>query len=432
MRRFIPLLFIGLALACTNIDDAEPSGKENFIKFYHGPGSFSAVDLIQNGDGYTLLGNLTINQDSSIAFLLVTNLNGDVVTDPVYFPSIKATGIVKNQAGDGYILIGDSLIITPEAERVADIEVYSTKILEVSNSGTVLNQLTLKDTTGGLLRSRAFIDFKSDAVNRIGSEYILLGTYREDLTKPEKSFIFRFTEALDTVEINALQVQDALIDYNYINSKSVFATTDHYIWAASFLKSTGGFNEAFVGIPFVKAGSNFDNYSLLGENTSQQLIVRQITPSLVPGAGYGIVGTRAENDGSKSNIFFMKVDANGNLVSNSDKYYDIDLSSASLEPVEPATSSSNELGETIAATPSGYVLAGATQSGSESTNLFVAKIDLAGFPVWIKKFGGDGSESVNSVKVNEDGSILVLGTNTNGGLSSLFLIKLSADGTLTE
>jgi len=435
MKPIYAILFVAtLVWACNNIEDAGPAGKETFVKFYHGPYSYTGVEIESIPDGFAILGNLTVADDSVVATLIRTDKSGNPIEEPSYYPgcTAKALHALIDDLGQltGYVILGDSIKIDPNANKVGNIEVYKTRILRVNASGAIQAEKIYGDNLQDT--SRVLVDFKGNTLTtNADGEIIVLGNYREDLSRPEKSFVVGLDLNLTQNWYKSYDLIDAgQTDYNYVNSRSIHAKGVNLIWATSILKNSGEFADSYLAIPVVEQQSTFRNFSQMGETSSQLFLARDIKPSTI--TGYGVVGTRGSTDGSNANVFFARVDAAGNFVDESTRYFDGVLS-PQREEVTFDQSESQDAGEAIAATPDGgFILAGTTKIGSNSTDIFLIKVDYDGNVIWTKILGGSGEETVSSVICDSDGNLIISGTNNLEGLSSIFLMKTDSEGELKK
>lgn len=426
------ILFLILLLgACHNMEDASPAGKDTFVKFYHAPYSFTSVEVESIPGGYAILGNMIIANNNVRGALIQTDKNGNQLGDIAYFEGCTAKSlqpIIHAGSLSGYVILGDSIKIDPNASKVGNIEVYKTRILLVNTNGNILAEKKYSDNAHDT--ARVLIDFKGNSLTtNANNEIIVLGNYREDLARPEKTFVAALDENLVEQWYKTYDLIDAgQIDYNYVNARSIHAKAGNLIWASSILKTTGEFSDSYLAIPYVQEASTFKNFSQLGETSSQLFLVRDIKPSA--SVGYGVVGTRGNTNGTNTNIFFARVDGAGNFINGSEHYYDGVLS-AQNESVAFNQSESMDTGEAIADTPDGgFVLAGSTKIGSNSTDIFLIKVRSNGTVSWTKILGGSGDEMVSSILCDEDGNLIISGTNNLEGLSSIFLIKTDSKGEL--
>ena len=424
-----------LVWGCNNIEDASPSDSNSFIKFLHGPYNYSGVEVETLPAGYALLGNMEISDDSTVAFIIHTDKKGNQVGSTIHFPGVKAKAFEVTYGGDqvtGYMILGDSIKINPDASKVGDIEIYSASILKVDNNGTILKKVSYSDKSQDSTRVK--VDFKSNSIRVTDQgDVLVLGTYREDLSRPEKSFIVCLDDNFVIKWYKDYDLLDAgQTDYNYVNSKSLHYKNSFIIWASAILKPTQSFNDSYLAVPYVKEASVFNNFSQLGTGTSQLFLARDIQPARSSSLGYGVVGTRGQTDGSQANMFFVRVDAQGNFVPNSVRYFDGILSSGNVNLKEPESESQDQ-GETLTSTKDGgYVLAGATQIGNEARDIYLVKVSATGDIIWNRILGGIGDEMVSSVREEEDGSLVLCGTNNLSGLSSIFIIKTDSNGELKK
>jgi len=80
----------------------------------------------------------------------------------------------------------------------------------------------------------------------------------------------------------------------------------------------------------------------------------------------------------------------------------------------------------------GYILTGETLSfGAGGTDLYLVKTDADGYMVWNKTFGGTGYDLGHSVLECSDGGYVVAGTTQMGtGSRNVYLIKVDVNGSL--
>jgi hypothetical protein len=266
---------------------------------------------------------------------------------------------------------------------------------------------------------------------------IILGTYKVGVvnqqTAPEKQLLF----ALD----NDLELDSAwfktydLLGNTYLNSKSIHYSNGKIIWASAIADIQGDFTFSYVTIPLVEEQSVFENFSHLGQTTLQLFIPSDIQPASSPAFGYGVVGTYSEQtDGLKGNMFFLRVDVNGNIIPGSDRYFDgIESFGVDITDVDKNTSAIVDNGEAITSTSDGgFVQAGTMttnpEKGKGGKDLFLVKVNAIGDVVWMKTMGGTGDEVPVSINETGTGDLLVCGTNTIDDYASVFLMKMDKNG----
>jgi hypothetical protein len=265
-----------------------------------------------------------------------------------------------------------------------------------------------------------------------GKAYVL-GTLKEGVqnqqSAPAKPFI---------IALNDDFTEDWVKQYNVIDRTTQNSRSLHYIkdqgrliWASSIISIQGDLNKSWVSIPIVDENSVYPNYSVIGQTTEQLFLAKDIQPSRWPSFGYGVIGTRSgTTDLEKGNIFFLRVDMNGNIQNESDRYFDALVEG---NATDANTSSIIDEGEAIAATrDGGFVLAGTmttnTSKGNGGKDIFLIKVNAFGELIWSRTIGGAGDEQPCGVLETEEGDLIIAGTNALSGYSSVFMIKTDANG----
>jgi len=128
---------------------------------------------------------------------------------------------------------------------------------------------------------------------------------------------------------------------------------------------------------------------------------------------YFIVGYSASFGGGDLDVYLVKMDPSGNKIW--EKTY---------------IGFGNEEGrEIVPAGDGNFVIVGSTNSNLSSQDVFLMKIDPTGAVMWIKYYGGSGSETGDSVKRCPDGGFIVGGeTYSYGQGGDAFLIRTNSTG----
>jgi hypothetical protein len=358
-----------------------------------------------------------------------TDQNGnEIANGRTYLPGFQPRAM--KSGSQGYYITGDRIQFNPSADNLFDLTITSAMLYRLSSSGDTTS-IRAYDTA-----SVAKTDYHGSSVT-LGNnnEIILLGTFKEAKAAAfERPFIFAMDPiTLDTVWSKRYDV----LERDYVNTKSVHISKDgDIIWASALLREAGDLSRTFLSIPFVKEGSVFVNNDLFGETTDQELRANDIQPAESPEFGYGVVGTYALPTGKQSNVFFIRVDKQGNFINGSERFFDGELSIGNV-PVQQGQSASEDTGDAITSTrDGGYILAGSLTStvnrGNGGKDIFLIKVDASGNMIWNKIIGGDGDETVNSIRETDDGSLLICGSNNVSGLSSIFIMKTDAQGELKD
>lgn len=444
--RYILLFAVLTALltSCNNLEDANLADRNTFVKSLEGPYDLVAASLEQTTDGFVILANeRVIKTDTSFdqTVLIEITQDGLLVDDFHAFPG--GTGksfkpIFEDGTVRGYIVVGDSIYIDPQAEQAANVSIASMRILVINSDFTRSKTLSVSDKQPISPAHPVKVDFFGGAVNiSENNEIILLGTYRDGLINqsaaPEKQLLFSLSASRDSAWFK----QYDLISNTFANAKSVHYSNDNIVWATAVADVQGDFISSYVAIPFIKEGSEFDNAHTYGQNSVQLFLPKDIQKEKNEGLGFGVVGTYSETtDGSKSNMFFVRVDIHGFIIPKSERYFDaIESFKKDSTDIAKNISSINDEGESLTATQGGgFVLAGSftttPEKGKGGKDIFLVKIDGAGNMLWAKTFGGSGDETVSTIRETKDGGLIICGTNTLGNYSSIFLIKTDKNGDL--
>ena len=435
-------LFCSVLLwTCQNIEDASPSSRNSFIKLYEGPYDITANSLEIIDNGYVIVGNMSVPPegnavDSVITVVIQTDKNGNQVGGFHTFEQVDraATGkSIKHLSTGGYIIVGDRIKRDLNPSNVANGIIASARLLRINENFENPVVFEKADQSGNEIKS----DFYGGSITLTDNRIIVLGTYVEGVGTqigiPEKPFLISLTYNL---VVDWQQTYD-LIDRNYKNSRSVHLYNNRIIWASAIARTLGDVTFSYVSIPVVEPNSTFVNYSTLGENDDQLFIPRDIQPAKSPAFGYGVVGSYSEpnaTDGSKSNMFFLRVNASGDIINGSARFYDAVLSENNVS-IDSTLSEIKDEGEAITSTSDGgFVIAGSMETipskGNGAKDIFLVKIDAFGNTVWNRTIGGAGNEVVSSIKETADQGLLICGTNTLGNASTVFLIKTDKKGQL--
>lgn len=445
MRITTILIFIAsiAVVTCNNITDADPSPRKTFVKFYEGPFPIIATSVAEIPTGYVILGNALVTEIDTTFFesvLIETDKDGNQVGN--FHPLEGGTGkslqpIIDNGTVSGYIVVGDNIFTDPQAQQAANVIVSSLRVVAVGSDFEPIRNRYISDNRN-LGPNQVKADFFGGPINLTDNGVIILGTYKEGVVNqqaaPEKQLLFALDNDLD-LDSAWFKTYD-LLGNTYLNSKSIHYSNGKIIWASAIADIQGDFTFSYVTIPFVEEQSVFENFSQIGQTSLQLFIPSDIQPASSPAFGYGVVGTYSEQtDGLKGNMFFLRVDVNGNIIPGSDRYFDGIESFGVDMDVDKNTSSIVDNGEAITSTSDGgFVLAGTLttnpEKGKGGKDLFLVKVNAFGDVVWVKTMGGTGDEVPISISETGSGDLLVCGTNTIGDYASVFLMKMDKNGEL--
>lgn len=443
MRKVLLLLFIvSIVSGCSNLEDADPSERKTFIKFFNGAYTLSATSVESIPSGYLILGNMRINNTEVVTVIIETDKNGVQIgeahtisggTGKSIKPFYNVGGTVQ-----GYVVVGDSIHIDPLAQDGANNEIASLRVVKITPDFDPDNMKKYYKTDQEPLTPTYKIkkDFFGQAVATTeNGKIFVLGVTKDpvdaQLTAPQKSILMQLDEDIEPV----WSLEFDIYDRTYQNSKSLIYNNGKIIWSTAWAIDQGGFNSSYVGIPVMQEGSTFTNFSTIGQNTTQLFVPGDIASASNPVFGYALTGRYSgQTNGSKSNLFFLRATSSGDIIPGSVRYFDGRSGITDLTDANKNDSEVQDGGETITSTKDGgFIIAGYTElSSGQGKDIWLIKMDAVGNAEWQKTLGGSGDQVPCTIRELPSGEILVCGTNTVGGFSSIFLIKTNNKGEITE
>jgi len=445
MRKSLLYVFAAASFVftCKNIDTADPSPRSTFIKFFEGPKSMQAVAVEKIPAGYVMLANtISSSTDASTVqtVLIETDENGNRIGDYHLFNDITAKSfkpVISNGAVSGYIIVGDRIEVDPTQQQAANVLIYSMSVLILNSSfEEAKDRIYISDKNTNIGLNQVKDDYYGGSVNLTGKGgAIVLGTFKagseNQQSAPAQQLLFGLDAGLDSSWVKYYP----LLSNTYDNAKSIHYSNGNIIWASAVADVQGDFTSSYLTIPFVKEQSVPINFSTFLETTPQLLLPKDIQPASSTAFGYGVVGTYSESsDGSKGNMFFLRVGTDGTIIQGSDRYFD-GLSSLTSASVDKNTSEIIDSGEAIASTSDGgFVLAGTIETSPEKGNggkdILLVKVNAVGDLLWIKTMGGTGDEVPAGITEASNGDLIICGTNNLNDYASVFLMRTDKNGEL--
>ena len=435
MRKFYLFIFsVSLLLACKNIEPEEPSPLNSFIRFYEGPYSMKAQGVEKIPGGFVILAVMTSGTISNPVIqtvIIETDEKGIKQRGSTYNNIIGKSfkPIIKNGLVDRYIIVGDKIFIDPLQEQAANVSISSMEILVISNSLDSLTSKELSDKRAISASHPVKDDYygASVTINKDG-EVILLGTFKKGIVNqqsaPEEQLLFGLTETLDSAWVKFLP----LLGNTFLNSRSIQSDNKNIVWATAVADVQGDFTSSYVAIPFVQENSFPSNYSMIGENSPQLYLPRDIQPFASTDFGYGVTGTYSSNtDGSKGNIFFFKVDVYGNIILGSERFFD---GETQIESTNKNSSDILDGGEALIGTSDGgFALAGSfVNTSTTDKDIVLIKVNAFGDKQWSRTMGALGDQEPVAIRESNNGDLLICGTHTLGNYSTIFLMRTDRNG----
>ena len=439
MRKFILILIASsLVLTCKNLDNADPSPRNTFIKFYEGRFGITATAFEIVPDGFVMVGNIITISDT-ITVIIKTDKKGNSTQTFKEFPGGTGKAIKPIFNGGtltGYVVIGDSVKVNPFADQVANVTISSLRGLLLNVQLELVRKFAISDLSTDT--TAVLEDFTGEAIQTTtDGKILILGTSKRgvanQVTAPAEPFIRSYESNL-TLD---WQKRYELNGRTSKNSRSIQYNNGKVIWATAITDEAGGFTNSWVGIPIVDENSVFPNYSVIGQNTQQLFVPTDIQTASNPIFGYGVVGTYSKDTGgSKGNIFFLRVDVNGTIISGSDRYFDAsEVIQSGINSTDRDNSFVEDQGQALTPTnDGGFALAGTFKSdadyGAGGLDILLIKVNALGDLVWFKTLGGAGDETPIAIKEDENGDLLICGTNKLGDYATVFLMKTNKNGEL--
>ncbi len=433
MRGRLYLILIVLS-GCTQFEDAPMTDRNTFVHFFSSESNYiGAVAELDTDGGYIVAGEIRHNSGEPDALIIKTNPRGHRVWEKkISNTVIKAI----RPHGNGYVLAGDSIQYNSGSAgtELSELENSYARLLLVNSQGDIVSEY-LTTAQAKIGNTDLTVDYHANAFDISPSgQIVVLGTYRAPGER-ESAFISAFKSDLsDTLWYRQYPFdQDDLFTCRAVHiTKSSDADYD-LVWASRIFTEVGNLTREYLAVSRTPAKLAYRAHKPFGNTDARNHSVADIQKSAV---GYGVIGTYLETNGTNGNIHFLHLDPSFNVLT--EKYIDgeeIMLNHNVFGPQSRTTSRSIDEGLAIVATSDGgFVLGCAMTStpavGNGGTDILLIKLDASGNLVWRKLIGGSGDERVSSLRETPDQGILVCGTNTVNGLSTILLIKTDRHGNL--
>lgn len=435
-RIFFAAASLLLLSACTRFEDAEVTERNTFVHFYSSATDYlGVVAELDTDGGYILSGVIQNDNGVNDALIIKTDARGHKIWE-----KIITNGVINaiKPGQNGYILVGDSIHLNPGSAEVNELVNTYARLLLMDTQGNITGEKTISGTVRRSVNNQPVdlnIDYHGDAFTIDGSgNIVLLGSYRIP-GENQSSYVSAF---------DPTDIRDSLwhrtyssLDNDYINCRALhLSASANLVWASNTFTQKENVTREYLSIAHVVPNSTFKGHSLFGESDVRNHSVGDIQKSSV---GYGVIGTHAETSGLNANIYFLRAMNDGKIVPESVRYIDgeeLMLGDTFLGPESQNTSSSFDEGTALTATSDGFILAGTMTStpsvGNGGKDILLIKLDSFGNLLWKKLIGGSGDETVTSIRETPDKGLLLCGTNTINGLSTMMLMKTDSNGELTK
>jgi hypothetical protein len=420
------LVLTTVVTSCNNFEDADPTDRTSLMRFYSSNQNLEGTLAEPDTDGgYIIAGNVILSESEKEIVVIKTDGQGNKIWEKTFKEGQVNSLNIFDQ---GYLLAGSRIerdAGNPEASEQTNTQ---SRIIIMNRDGEVgpLGEIVFSDSVQ-VGSKKLHVDFEAHDVIQDASGNLIILSSRKAPDAFRKSILIAFNPSSATPTV-PVWVQDDyfLNNRNYRNCNSLQMTsTGNLLWAANVLEEESESSAAGEGVSlgFVPPNSTFINADKLGENDERNHIANDLQPSTT---GYGIIGTYLQSDQTAKNMFFVRVDRAGNFVDNSVLYFDVAALTTSRD-----NSIRDDEGKALTGTfDGGFVLAGTTSTANGDTDVLLIKLDAFGTVVWTRTLGGSGNETVASVRETSDRGLLVCGTNTVKGQSSILLVKTDVNGEL--
>ena len=434
-KTYLVVAFL-LVIGCTKFEDAEMTQRNTFVHFYSSATNYIGLTAELDTDGgFILSGEIKKDNGVSDALIIKTDARGHKIWEKV-IPHGIINAIKPRQ--NGYILLGDSIQMNTGSQNVEVSELVNSfaRLLLMDAKGNILAQHITSGTVRRTVDNTPVdltIDYHGSALAVNEGNIFILGSFRIP-GENESTFVAAF-DSSDIRDSLWYQSYYSLDNHDLFNCKALHLTpASGLVWASSNYTQDQNVSREYLSISLVQPNSTFKDYSVYGESDPRNHAVEDIQRSSV---GYCAIGTYAETNGLNANMYFIRIDANLKVIPESARYIDgeeLMVNNRLLDNTSKTSSGSFDQGLAIVATDDGYVLAGTMTStpnvGNGGTDILLVKVDPFGNLLWKKLIGGSGDETVASIRETPDKGLLLCGTNTINGLSTMMLVKTDGNGNL--
>jgi hypothetical protein len=408
MKRLCPIILISL-LGCLGEENVDPGNPETFVKYYNGGFDDVAHDIKKTADdGFILLATTEVKETEGgesrfkIKLIKVDEFGTpqwtavypryDSPIDSVSFKG-RAIQIIKDGAGTetGFVIVGDSIQKEPGAQSHL--------------------RIMLTDMEGNVTRAKNFkpdfaVNGNAVAINADGN-FVVLGLGATVTAQVnENMFLAELTPNLELLWTKTYGAgASTLINKIFIDAEA------NIFWAGTVVKENSRPDIRFLKVPHnsIVTFHDIEIGDPANSETGQDMCQY--------GQGFAVIGSI--NDGGDDDILFKRLTQDGT-----------ELASQSFGFENQA-----ENGFSICqSNDGGLILLGSVDSnatlGRGGKDYYLIKINAFGDKAWERIFGSKNDDFGNSILSLTDGSLMLFGTTSWGGLKTLTLIKTNMEGNI--
>lgn len=410
--------------SCQNLEDAEPTDRNTFIKFYSSSINLeTAVAKPDTDGGYIIAANLLVGVEDRTILILKTDARGQKIWEATV-PEAEVNDILP--VANGYYIAGTRIKLSRVSTDISELRNTQALLSFMDKNGTMTsdNVFTVSDTLF-VDGKKLHIDYEGNSVKTdANNNVVLLTSLEPPSTDTQQNFKRSELIAINSQTFDILWRQTyGQVDRQYENCNSLLTTTSgNYIWSSTSTQEQLGITDNYVAVQYAPANSILANADLYGENDPDNHVAEDFKKSL---QNFGVIGTYLPANEANANIFFFQVNQTGSIVAGSERYYD----GTSLELANRTDSETQDQGNAITGlSDGGFVLAGTMTTIENGKDIILIKVDAFGNFIWSQQIGGPDDEEANSVTEGANGSLLIAGTNTVKGQSSVLLMKTDSNG----
>lgn len=417
----IGLLFFS---SCQNLEDADPTDRNSFIKFYSSSINLAtAVARPDTDGGYIIAANLLVGIEERTILIIKTDTRGQKIWEST-LPEAEVNDIIP--VTNGYYIAGTRIKLSRVSTDISELRNTQALLSFMDKNGNIVsdNVFTVSDTLH-IDGKKLHIDYEGNSLSvDANGDLVLLTSLEPPSTDTQQNFKRSELIAINgqTFDIAWRQTYGQ-VERQYENCNSLLTSNSgNYIWCSTSTQEQLGIIDNYISVQYAPPNSILANADLYGENDADNHVAQDFKKSI---QNFGVVGTYLPANEANSNIFFFQVNQSGSIVDGSERYYDGNLQELSSRN----NSETQDQGNAITGlSDGGFVLAGTMTTIENGKDIILIKIDAFGNFIWSQQLGGPDDEEANFITEVANGSLLIAGTNTVKGQSSVMLMKTDSNG----
>src|SRR5258706_4434459 len=129
---YLILVILSVLGSCKKLDDAAPTPRNTFIRFYEKPANYFGRAAEATGNGY-ILGGETIDGFNTTGYITFVDERGSIIKElpPIDSSSVRAIRVVS----DGYLIFGERIKVNTRAQQVSDVQKSRIQLIKLDKNG---------------------------------------------------------------------------------------------------------------------------------------------------------------------------------------------------------------------------------------------------------------------------------------------------------